>query len=79
MRIKVGYIFIIRIFRLYVKPEDVLHNNKNNVKLAKDCGHKELWARLFLEKVNTGVIKQDNLEEETIKNFKEILNWIQCD
>ena len=66
-------------FRLHVKPEDIPHNNKNNVKLAKDCGHKELWARLFLEKVNTGAIQQNSFEEETIGNFREILSWIQGD
>ena len=64
-------------FRQYVKPEDIAHNNRNNVKLAKDCQHKELWARLFIEKVNNGELKASNFEQETLNNFREILNWIQ--
>ena len=66
-------------FRKYVKPEDVPHNNKNNVKLAKDFGKKELWARLFLEKVNNNQISRDEFEQETLDNFQEIINWIQQD
>ena len=71
--------FTIQDFANYVKPEDVEQNDLTNSAIAKQIGKKELWARLFLEKVNTGVIQQDSFNEETIENFREILSWIQND
>ncbi len=64
-------------FRSYVKPEDVAHSNKGNLTLAKEFGKKELWARLFLEKVNTGELTADNFQENTLREFREIINWIE--
>ena len=64
-------------FRKHVKPEGVQHQNKNNVKLAKEYGKKELWARLFLEKVNNNEITKDDFDDETLSNFEEIINWIK--
>lgn len=66
-------------FRKYVKPDDVSHGNKNNVNLAKDYGKKELWARLFVEKVNNMELTIEQFEQETIDNFSEIIEWIVSD
>ena len=61
----------------YVKPEDIEHTDLGNSAIAKQYGKKELWARLFIEKVNNDEIHQADLEQETINNFEEILSWIQ--
>lgn len=66
-------------FRSKVKPEEIEHSNKTNVTLAKELGKKELWSRLFAEKVNTGIITSQNFEQETIDNFSELLAWIQAE
>lgn len=61
----------------YVKPEDIEHTDLGNSAITKQYGKKELWARLFIEKVNNDEIHQADLEQETINNFEEILSWIQ--
>lgn len=61
-------------FRKYVKPNDLSHQNKTNSKLAKEYGKKELWARLFLEKINIQEINKNDFESETINNFKDLID-----
>lgn len=69
--------FTVQDFNNYVKPEDVESRDISNSALAKQEGKKELWARLFIEKVNNGELAVSNFEQATLDNFKEILNWIQ--
>ena len=69
--------FTVQDFNNYVKPEDVESRDISNSALAKQEGKKELWARLFIEKVNNGELEISNFEQATLDNFKEILNWIQ--
>lgn len=69
--------FTIQDFSKYVKPEDVEQSNLSNSAIAKQIGKKELWARLFIEKVNNGELKVSNFEQATLDSFKEVLNWIQ--
>ena len=69
--------FTVQDFNNYVKPENVESRDISNSTLAKQEGKKELWARLFIEKVNNGELAVSNFEQATLDNFKEILNWIQ--
>ena len=64
-------------FSRYVKPDDVEQGDSINSGIAKQIGKKELWARLFLEKVNTNEITKDDFDDETLSNFEEIINWIK--
>jgi AAA15 family ATPase/GTPase len=69
--------FSINDFTSYVKPYDIEQEYISNSALAKQYGKKELWARLFIEKVNTNQLTASNFEQRTLDNFKEIINWIQ--
>lgn len=69
--------FSIQDFVSHVIPEGVEQEDMTNSAKAKKEAKKELWARLFIEKVNTNQIDSSNFEQETLDNFKEIINWIQ--
>ncbi len=49
---------------------------KNNLSLI-GSGRKNIFAKLFLEKVTSGEIKKDNLSDEVVKNFEELFSFIE--
>ncbi|MCX6719984.1 MAG: hypothetical protein NTV36_02645 [Candidatus Staskawiczbacteria bacterium] len=49
---------------------------KPNSEVVKEK-KKELLARLFLEKIKSGEVKKENLEQQTLDNFSKILDWIK--
>lgn len=71
--------FTFKDFSKHVKPNEVEQEELSNSEIAKREHKKELWARLFIEKVNAEEIKVNDFEKETLNNFQKILTWIKGD
>ncbi|MDK2981510.1 MAG: hypothetical protein PWQ55_1857 [Chloroflexota bacterium] len=60
---------------VYQKERTSSEKQKENSVIVKESG-KEMYARLFLEKVENGEITKDSLSEETIEKVEEIFSWL---
>lgn len=62
---------------LELAREDVsFPDSKKNSETVKNYGGKELYARLFLERVSEGHIKASDISSETTQHFTEAFNFI---
>lgn len=67
------------------KPQDLnlvdssanFSDSEKNSDHVKTVGGKELYSRLFFEKVTNGDIKREQLSTETISNFQLVFDFIQ--
>lgn len=74
-------LFSVRDFQTFVLPENFEYDdtkcNSDNAKNGTQEAKKEVIARLFLDKVNAGIITSENLSQETKEKFKTIFDWIK--
>ncbi len=73
-------LFSVNDFKTYVLPTDFEYNNEkcnsDNVKNGSQDAKKEVIARLFLDKVKTGIITAGNFDQETKENFESVFDWL---
>ncbi len=63
-------------FKLVV-PEADFPKDIKKTKKVNDYGGKEIFSRLFLEKVNAGGITKDGLGASTISRFEKAFEFIK--
>lgn len=60
-----------------VNPRAEFPNTKKNSDIIQEHGGKELYARLFYEKVEAGEIALKHINEETVTKFKLVFDFIE--